>query len=222
MSKNVENNEEIICKANREKENDNNEEIICKANIEKEKGNDHFKKGEFTQALDCYVEGLLLLEDYQLLETQTALCLHGNAAAVYIKLERYKDAIDQCNLAIEVDPDYIKAYWRRANANECQENYRQACEDYKLLVERFDSASDGSPPPPGTQQTALMARQRLIALRDKVQQQEEKEKAEVMEKLGGLANKFLGMFGMSTNDFQVNQTEGGGVTIGMKQQQQQE
>jgi len=66
----------------------------------------------------------------------------------------------------------------------------------------------------GSIKVALEAKKTLPI---KVKEQQEKEKAEMMGKLKELGNGFLSLFGMSLDNFQMNQDPAtGGYSIAMK------
>ncbi|ESO89946.1 hypothetical protein LOTGIDRAFT_74812, partial [Lottia gigantea] len=93
---------------------------------EKNKGNEHFKKGEYDQAIEWYTKGSN--------SDPTNALLPGNRAMALLKLERYGAAEVDANQAIILDPLYYKAYLRRAAARVGLKKYDMAREDYKKLL----------------------------------------------------------------------------------------
>ncbi|KMU90671.1 serine/threonine-protein phosphatase PP1 isozyme 3 [Coccidioides immitis H538.4] len=59
-----------------------------------------------------------------------------------IKLEAYGYAIADATKAIELDPSYVKAYWRRAVANTAILNSREALKDFKTVVRKAPNDRD--------------------------------------------------------------------------------
>jgi tetratricopeptide (TPR) repeat protein len=51
----------------------------------------------------------------------------------FLENDKYEDAIDQFTKAIDMDPDFDKAYELRAKAYEAVKNYSAAKEDYEKL-----------------------------------------------------------------------------------------
>lgn len=47
----------------------------------------------------------------------------------------YENCIDDCNAALKIDSKYVKAYYRRMQANECLGNNNQAFEDCSKVLE---------------------------------------------------------------------------------------
>jgi serine/threonine-protein phosphatase 5 len=60
--------------------------------------------------------------------------LYSNRAQCFIKMEQYGVAILDAALAIEMDPAYIKAYYRRGSANFALGKNKEAMKDFKHVV----------------------------------------------------------------------------------------
>ncbi|KAK9508051.1 hypothetical protein O3M35_007798 [Rhynocoris fuscipes] len=58
-----------------------------------------------------------------------------NRAAAYSKLEDHKSAIDDCNLALRIDPNYSKAYGRLGLAYYGLGNYEKSVEYYRKAIQ---------------------------------------------------------------------------------------
>lgn len=59
-------------------------------------------------------------------------------AACHIKLKEYKEAIDSCVTALELDPTFMRALQRKAQAEEMQGTFasmNQAKEDHERVIE---------------------------------------------------------------------------------------
>jgi DnaJ family protein C protein 7 len=57
-------------------------------------------------------------------------------------MNKYKEAIADCNSAIDLDETYLKAYLRRAKTNMDLENFEEAVRDYEKIV-KMDKSSRG-------------------------------------------------------------------------------
>ncbi|KAL1919429.1 uncharacterized protein VTP21DRAFT_2122 [Calcarisporiella thermophila] len=168
--------------------------LLEKSENLKAKGNRLFAEGKYTEAIEVYENALdICPEDYA---TERAVYF-GNMGACFMKLDEYKKAVEMCDRALELNDKYTKALLRRAQANEKLGNLgglMAALEDYKKLKEISDI--------PSHQQTCLQAIQRLPP---RIQVQQEKEKQEMLGKLKDLGNTILGKFGLSTDNFKLQQ-----------------
>lgn len=73
------------------------------------RGNDLFKSERFTEACSAYGEGLRL--------DPSNSVLYCNRAACWFKLGQWERSVDDCNQALRIQPNYIKALLRRAASN---------------------------------------------------------------------------------------------------------
>lgn len=154
----------------------------------KEKGNTQFKAGEHTEAESSYTEALGVCP---VCFSKERAVLFSNRAAARIHLDMKDKAIADCSRAIELNPEYVRAILRRAELYEKTDKLDEALEDYKTVLEKD----------PG-QHTA---REACMRLPQQIHERNEKMKEEMMSKLKDLGNMFLRPFGLSTNNFQVNQ-----------------
>ncbi|XP_061576307.1 tetratricopeptide repeat protein 12 [Cololabis saira] len=74
----------------------------------KDKGNEAYARGDYETAVKYYSDGLAEVKDMQTLYT--------NRAQAYIKLERYCEAISDCEWALKVNDGCIKAYFHMGKA----------------------------------------------------------------------------------------------------------
>ena len=85
----------------------------------------------------------------------------------------------------------MKVLKRRAKCHEKTEQLEQALEDYKKILELDPSDT--------------LARERVFNLPREINERNEKLKAEMLGKLKDLGNMFLKPFGLSTDNFKMNQ-----------------
>ena len=78
-----------------------------RANQLKEQGNAQFKSGNFVKAIELYTQAI---------NTHPNVVYYSNRAACYFSLKKYKETIADCEKAIELDPTFIKVYFRSASA----------------------------------------------------------------------------------------------------------
>ncbi|XP_078088990.1 mitochondrial import receptor subunit TOM70 [Mustelus asterias] len=100
--------------------------LLDRAQSAKNKGNKFFKAGKFEQAIQCYTEaiGLCPLNQKQDLST-----FYQNRAAAYEQLQKWDEVAQDCTKAVELNPKYIKALYRRAKAYEKLDNKKECLED---------------------------------------------------------------------------------------------
>jgi serine/threonine-protein phosphatase 5 len=94
----------------------------------KEKGNQALMEGRSLQAINFYTEALETLGD----ENPNAIIL-SNRAQAFIKVENYGLAIVDATLAIQTDPSYPKAYYRRGTAHFALCKAKKARKDFKSV-----------------------------------------------------------------------------------------
>lgn len=129
---------------------------------------------------------------------------HANRAATLLHLGRNSEAIEDCDIALLLNPTYVKALLRRCTANERVENTEQALKDAKaaLLLEPNNTA----------------AKKTVIRLQKVEEERMEKLKEETMGKLKDLGNSILGNFGLSLDNFNaVQDPKTGGYSISFNQ-----
>ena len=92
----------------------------------KEEGNKALIAGHVLEAITLYTEALSLLD------SPNAIIL-SNRAQAYIKVENYGLAILDASAAVDIDPAYPKAYYRRGTANFALNKPKLARKDFKMV-----------------------------------------------------------------------------------------
>ena len=113
---------------------DNYEKSLKDAEGHKQKGNAYVKENKLNEAIKCFSEAIDLK-----VETINNSIYLSNRAFINLKLENYGLALSDSNKAIEINPNYIKAYYRRASAYLFLRKYDEALSDLKLLQKHFPS-----------------------------------------------------------------------------------
>lgn len=165
-----------------------------KARELKTQGNEHFKAGKLHDAREAYSEALYLMPSD---EKKEKAVLFGNRAACLQKLSRWEDVVEDCKKAIELDPEYAKAYHRRSGAYEALEKWHDANEDLKKVIE-LDPSMKGK------------EYKHQAVLGQRAAEQFEKDKDEMVGKLKDLGNMVLGKFGMSCDNFKCEKDPSSG------------
>ncbi|RUS81631.1 hypothetical protein EGW08_010594 [Elysia chlorotica] len=164
------------------------EERKIKSQQMKDEGNTRFRNGEYDDAILSYTSALDLcpLEFHK-----ERSIMYSNRAACKMKQEDYEDAIADSSKALELHPHYLKAMLRRAELYEKTDKLDEALKDYQKVVEMDPSQH--------------AARAACLKLAEQIKDRNEKMKEEMMGKLKDLGNMVLRPFGLSTNNFQLQQ-----------------
>lgn len=171
------------------------------SNACKEEGNRHFGKGNYELAISCYTEGLRLLPRTPEYYPKLAI-IYANRAASYLFLgsgnsnERYEDAVYDCDRALELKPDYVKALARRASALEKLTQYDEAVKDLQAWID--------------LEPNERKPKQELERLNILIKERDQKLKDEMLGKLKDLGNSILGKFGLSLDNFKAVQDPSSG------------
>ncbi|ORX89872.1 hypothetical protein K493DRAFT_410187 [Basidiobolus meristosporus CBS 931.73] len=116
------------------KETKDKEKRKLEAIGEKDRGNEHFKKGEYEQAIQYYSRSIEL-------DPLNAV-FPINRAMAYLKLQRYPEAEKDCTLGLGIDPNNLKALWRRGIARRHMAKLSEAKQDLEkaLKIEASNQA----------------------------------------------------------------------------------
>jgi len=167
----------------------------------KNTGNTQFKNEEFLEAVKSYTEAIKICP---LEFKEDRAIYYGNRAAAKIKLSRIPSAIEDCTKSIELNPEYLKVIQRRAKLYEENDKLDESLEDYKRILQLCPDNNE--------------ARAATIRLPPLINERNEKMKAEMMGKLKDLGNLLLRPFGLSTDNFQMEQDpNSGGYSVKFQQ-----
>lgn len=113
-------------------------EAELEAQKERLKGNEFFKTLDYDYAIIHYTRSI---------EAKPTAPCYTNRALCYIKLKKYSSALKDCQDALKIDKNNIKAYLRSA---ECLEHMKQ----YDSAIEQVDTALQIEPNNPYVQKAA--------------------------------------------------------------------
>nr|KAI8743935.1 tetratricopeptide repeat protein 12-like [Biomphalaria glabrata] len=96
------------------------------ANTLKEQGNAEFKQGNFQKALELYNQAIDQIRDSSVLYT--------NRAQARMKLGLYSDALKDCDLALRLWPNCLKAYVHQGHAYLALKDFDKARKSYQQIL----------------------------------------------------------------------------------------
>lgn len=105
--------------------------IVQKLDRMKEEGNSEYKAGRWEAALKKYTDAL----EVDPSNRGTNSKLYQNRALCRLKMKQYDEAIADCEKAIALDPQYIKARKTKANAYGQAERWEDAVREWKAIQE---------------------------------------------------------------------------------------
>ena len=108
---------------------------------EKIRGNSFFEKKNYKDAIDCFSNSILqgekLKNSYQNFYNKKISIYFSNRANCYIKLSKNKEALNDIDEAIRLNPSYNKFYFQRAQANINLKNFQKAKDELYSLFTKF-------------------------------------------------------------------------------------
>ena len=96
------------------------------AEVLRQQGNDAFAAARYEQATERYTSALEL--------TPRSAVLYANRGLALLKLGAEAEAEQDCDAALMIEPSYVKARMRRAQARRALANYDGALEDIEVVV----------------------------------------------------------------------------------------
>lgn len=94
------------------------------------RGNAAINAKDYEEAIRLYTEALSLTSD-----GPNSHVYHSNRAAAYCHMNKYQEAVDDCEACLSMCPDYVKAYSRLGLANFFLERFEDAVSAYEKAVE---------------------------------------------------------------------------------------
>ncbi|KAJ9453315.1 Serine/threonine-protein phosphatase 5 [Diplonema papillatum] len=101
----------------------------------KDEGNKMFKEKKYSQAIDLYTQAI------ELNATPAVLC---NRAFAHLKNDCAGAAMTDANQSIELDPGFVKAYYRRASAYVMIGKWKEALKDYRRVTQLRPGDADAA------------------------------------------------------------------------------
>lgn len=169
------------------------EERRLQANQLKLEGNNLYKEGKTQEAVDKYTAGLRLCP-FSCVKDRAVL--YANRGQMKRVLGLNDQAVRNCSRAVELDPAYLKALLRRAEIYEETDKLEESLADYTKVLELDPIHTE--------------ANRAIRRLPPKIEERNEKLKAEMMDSLKKLGNMVLKPFGLSTENFKMEQDPSSG------------
>jgi len=163
-------------------------------------GNALYTDSRTTEACDKYTAGLRVCP---LRFTADRAVLYANRAQMKKVMSLNDHAVKNCSKAIELNPNYLKALLRRAEIYEETDKLDEALLDYQAVL-KIDPRH-------------VSANRAVRSLPARIEDRNEKLKAEMMDNLKKLGNMVLNPFGLSTDNFKMEQNEQGSYNIKFEQ-----
>ncbi|CCG23493.1 Ppt1 serine/threonine phosphatase [Candida orthopsilosis Co 90-125] len=95
----------------------------------KDEGNQYLKEHKFEEAIKSYTKAIEL--------DPTNAVFYSNRAQVHIKMENYGLAIQDCDSALAVNPNFLKAYYRKGVAQMAILQHKKAQQNFQIILKRL-------------------------------------------------------------------------------------
>ena len=105
--------------------------LIMTVHEAKERGNALFGQKDFSGSVEQYTKAI----EADPSNGRILRILYCNRAAAQKELGRYREGIEDCGKAIKLDPNFSKAYARRARCLQLQNDYANAIRDFRKAIE---------------------------------------------------------------------------------------
>lgn len=180
-------------------------DVLAEIDALKAGGNKLFKSNRFEDAQVEYQKALEVCPDLDS-SVKIKAILYANIAACYIQVKDYEKTIEYCTDALKLDERHEKARMRRIKANEqldTMNSLQAACDDLNVLIDsRKTSGLD----------IQDLSKQ-LSILEPRLQTRQKAETEKVIGQLKDLGNGLLKNFGMSLDNFKLQDDGKGGYNV---------
>ena len=100
--------------------------LLIEAEKLKDDANHHFKRQDYQEAVNLYSRAIEL--------SPSSAVYHANRSIANLRLENFGYALNDANKCLDLDPGYVKGYYRRAAAFMALGKFRQALKDFETVV----------------------------------------------------------------------------------------
>ena len=170
----------------------------------KERGNEFFRNKQYEEAREAYTEAIFLAETSGESDNDLKAAIYSNRAACNMMLDSVDACLADADHALSLKTPYprvrTRRFWalrKQGKANDALAELKKAFEEDPELEKSF--AKEYS------------------EVQKEAEIETEKLKTEALGQLKELGNKFLGLFGMSTDNFHLQKNPDGGYNVQFKQ-----
>jgi len=107
---------------------------LTESEILKLEGNELFKRGKIQEAIDKYTKALDRSRDNDDKAKAVRADIYANRAACYVQLYEPQKVRADCDAALALVPNHVKALLRRGQALESLEKYKDALADFEMAL----------------------------------------------------------------------------------------
>lgn len=186
----------------------------------KDNANQEYKSKNYIEALNIYNQAIgNLIKDYSeempihyisTIKNSIEVEFHSILSTLFLnkglcqkQLKDVSNAVETFSKSLIFNQDNSKAVYHRLDLNYKRGEYLEAQEDYNKLKSTSSKFLE-----------ELNINEYILNM--KAEQKKKEMTGEMLGKLKEVGNSFLGLFGMSVDNFQFNQGEGGGYNIQYK------
>eukprot|EP01083_Nonionella_stella_P063670 165450_1 len=109
-------------------------EEISECDRLRSKGNELYKDKRFSDAIDVYSQAIRCVASHDSDRWMSKVPCYLNRAQCNLCLERWGDAISDCDLVLEKDPANIKALFRKSRAYFGRKQFKLAAEGFQQVI----------------------------------------------------------------------------------------
>lgn len=100
--------------------------LLIEAEKLKDDANQYFKQQDYQEAVNLYTKAIEL--------SPTSAVYHANRSIANLRMENFGYALNDANKCLDLDPKYVKGYYRRAAAFMALGRFKQALKDFETVV----------------------------------------------------------------------------------------
>ncbi|KAH9261874.1 hypothetical protein BASA81_000530 [Batrachochytrium salamandrivorans] len=143
----------------------------------KDQGNEAYKLGDHAKAVELYSQAIAATSAG---EEEGLHLLYSNRAAALLALERFEDALVDCDKVLELQPKFMKAYLRKSMALRALGRKREALQVAKLGL-ALDASNTSTAGMPELTKLSKQIEKELVTAKARFTAKSPKEAQEMMQ-----------------------------------------